>query len=419
VSLRIAVFSLALATFVAAAASAQNATPLPASVTLEQVLQLLDTRSPHTLAERAEVDVAAADRITADTLPNPSINYGGTHLVQGFSTGAVTQHQIVAEQPLLIFGQRQARRDSADLNVSAERARVAASLAERRLDVRQAFVTLLARQEDLRLLQESRADLTRVEAVVRGRADAGDRSRYDVLRIETEGQMLDVDVRGAVTDVADASRHLAQLLGFPGWQPSAAGVLSPGATPTDLEVLWAAAQRRRPALVAIQRRVSAAQGGIVLAQHERLPVPAVSGGALRTSEVSGTSVFFGVSVPLPFFDRGHGPIARATAEAHAETLAATAEVDEARAEVERTRAVFMSRRETLASVESDLVQRVPLLRRMAEDAYREGRGDILELLDASRSLKDIQLLHVKQLELTRLAEEDVISAAGLDAAEVP
>jgi cobalt-zinc-cadmium efflux system outer membrane protein len=365
------------------------------------------------------VDVAAADRITADTLPNPSVSYGGTHLVQGLSTGALTQHQIVAEQPLLIFGQRQARRDAAELNVSAERARVAAALADRRLEVRQAFVTLLARQEDLRLLQNSRADLGRVEAVVRGRADAGDRSRYDVLRIETEGQMLDIDVRGAVTDVADASRHLAQLLGFPEWEPHAEGMLGPGATTTDFDVLWAAAQRRRPGLVAIQRRVSAAQGGILLAQHERLPVPAVSGGALKTNDVAGTSVFFGFSVPLPFFDRGHGPIARATAEANAETLAATAEVGEARAEVERTRVVFMSRRQTLASVEGDLVQRVPVLRRMAEDAYREGRGDILELLDASRSLKDIQLLHVKQLELTSLAEEEVIAAAGLDAAETP
>jgi cobalt-zinc-cadmium efflux system outer membrane protein len=54
---------------------------------------------------------------------------------------------------------------------------------------------------------------------------------------------------------------------------------------------------------------------------------------------------------------------------------------------------------------------------MAEDAYREGKGGILELLDASRSLKDIQILHVRQLEMTKLAEEDLISAAALDVAE--
>jgi outer membrane protein TolC len=55
-----------------------------------------------------------------------------------------------------------------------------------------------------------------------------------------------------------------------------------------------------------------------------------------------------------------------------------------------------------------------MLRQMAEDAYREGSADILELLDAMRSLKDIQLAHVQQLESTKLAEETVVSVADLD-----
>lgn len=409
-------FAIGLAS---AVLSAQSADALPARVTLDQVLQLLETRSPRTLAERATVPVAEADRITANTLPNPSISYSGLRLVQGLSTGAVTQHQFSAEQPLLISGQRRARRDVAELNVSAERARASAAVADRRLEVRQAFASLLARQEELRILQESRSDLTRVESVVRGRAEAGDRSRYDVLRVETEGRMLDVEVRNASTDVEDASGHLAALLGFPGWHPTADGGLAPGTTPTDSNTLWASAQRRRPALVAAQRRENAAIGGITLAQRERLPVPVLSGGAITTRDVGGTSAYFGVSVPMPFFDRGRGPIAHAKAEADAEKKAVEAEAAEARADIERARMTFISRRQTLSAVESDIIQRVPGLRQMAEDAYREGRGDILELLDASRSLKDIQLLRVKQLEITRLAEEDVIAAAGLDAPENP
>jgi cobalt-zinc-cadmium efflux system outer membrane protein len=231
--------------------------------------------------------------------------------------------------------------------------------------------------------------------------------------------MLDVEVRNATTDQDDAAGHLAALMGFPGWHPVAEGGLEPGPTPTDADALWAAAQKRRPALVAAQRRQDAAIGGITLASRERLPVPVVSGGAVTTNDVAGTSAFFGVSVPLPFFDRGRGPIARATAQADAEERAVEAEAAEARAEIERARATFVSRRQTLTAVEGDVVPRVPGLRQMAEDAYREGRGDILELLDATRSLKDIQLMHVKQLEITRLAEEEVISAAGLDAPEAP
>lgn len=405
---------------IAARASAgQNVDGLPARVTLDQVLQLLDERSPRTAAERATIDVVAADRITANTLPNPSLSYGGLRLVSGVSTGAVTQHQFVVDQPLLLFGQRQTRRDAADLNVSAEQARVAASLAERRLDVRQAFATLLARQEQVRILQDSRTELQRIEQVVRGRAEEGDRSRYDVLRIETEGRMLDIEVMNATTDVDDAAGRLAALLGFAGWRPRADGSLDAGNIPTELDALWDIAQRRRPALVAIQRKQIAAQGGVLLAQRQRLPVPSLSGGALLTREGNGTSAFFGVSLPLPIFDRNRGAIEHASAEVEAQTRAMRAQLAEARAEIERTRATFVGRRETLSTVDRDIVQRVPGLRRMAEDAYREGRGDILELLDASRSLKNIHLLRVKQLEMTKLAEEDVIAAAGLDAPPVP
>jgi cobalt-zinc-cadmium efflux system outer membrane protein len=398
-------------------ASAGQATTesLPARVTLDDVLRVLNDRSPRTIADRATVDVVAADRITADTLPNPSISYGGLRLASGLSTGAINQDQLVVDQPLLLFRQRQTRRDLADLNVAAEQANVSAKLADRRLEVRQAFAELVARQQELTILQESGNELQRIEQIVRGRASAGDRSQYDVLRIETEGRTLDVELMNASTDVDDASGHLASLLGFPGWRPSADGRLDPGSTPTDLDVLWDTAQHKLPSLIAAERQQSVARGGLLVAERERLPVPSLSGGALFTRQDTGTSVFFGASVPLPIFDRNRGAIARATAEIDAETRAAAAELAEARAEVERTRAVFVSRRQTLATVENDLVQRVPTLRRMAEDAYREGQGSILELLDASRSLKDIQLLHVKQLEMTKLAEEAVISAAGLDA----
>jgi cobalt-zinc-cadmium efflux system outer membrane protein len=409
--------ALAVVLAPAAAVRAQTPTsdPLPTTVTIEQVMDLLAQRSPRTIADRATVGVVAADRITAQTLPNPTVSYGGVRLVNGLSTGATTQHQVVLEQPLLVFGQRQARTDAADLNVRAEQARVADTIAQRRLVVRQAFATLLSRQEQLRVIKDSLADLERVQQVVRGRAEAGERSRYDVVRIETETETLQVQVVNAEADVEDAAGQLASLLGFPGWSPRATGALTPGNVPTDVNVLWETAQTRRPSIVSIRQQQAAARGGVFLAQRERLPVPAVSGGTQLTTDVTGQSAFFGFSMPLPFFDRNQGAIAKANAQVDADQRALEAELAEARADVERVANVLVKRREALTRLESQVVQRTPMLRQMAEDAYREGSADILELLDAMRSLKDIQLTHVPQLESTKLAEEAVVSAAGLDA----
>jgi len=338
--------------------------------------------------------------------------------VSGLSTGAVTEHQVVVEQPLLIFGQRSARIDAADLNVAAETGRIATDLAGRRLQVRQAFATLLSRQEQLRVAQGSLADLERVERVVRGRAEAGDRSRYDVVRIETEAAMLRVSVTNSETDVADSAGQLATLLGFPGWSPRADGTLDPAADlPGAIDQLWTAASQRRPSIVAIRQRQAAARGGLFLAGRERLPVPAVSGGVQTTRDVNGTSAYVGLSVPLPLFDRGQGPIARAAAQLEAENQALDAELAETRADIERALDVLTRRKAALRSFEETVVRQMPSLRQMSEDAYRAGSADILELLDAMRSLRDIEVTHVQQRESVKLAEEQLVSAAGLDAPE--
>jgi len=405
-----------LAVVVATTGSAAAQPPLPTTVTIDDVLQLLNERSPRTAADRASIDIAAAERITARTYPNPDVSYGAVHLVSGLSTGAVTQHQLVFDQPLLLFKQRRARVGEADLNVTAEFGRVAETLEGRRLEARQAFARLLSRQQQLAVIQDSLADLQRVEDVVRGRAQAGERSNYDVARIETETERVRVEMMNADADVDDAAGELATLLGFPGWMPRAVGTLEPNAqVSTDVEALWTTAQQRRPSLVAIRQQQAAARGGLFLAQRERLPVPAVSAGTQMTQNVNGTSTFLGFSMPLPFFDRGQGAIAKATAQIRAQDLALEAGLAEARADIERATTVLAKRRDALTELETRVVQRVPALRRMSEDAYREGGADILELLDAMRSVRDIQIAHVQQLESAKLAEETVVSVAGLDA----
>lgn len=397
----------------AAAQTASNG-PLPAAVTLDEVLALLNQRSPRVAADRAPIKVAQADRITAQTLPNPSLSYGGTHLVSGLSTGAVTQHQIVVEQPLLLSHQRAARESEADLNIAAERARVEETLAQRRLAVRQAFAALLSRQEQLRVSQESLTDLERVLQVVRGRADAGERSKYDVARVETETESLRVEVMNAEADVEEAAGQLATLLGFPGWSPHALGTLNPADVPTDAATLWEIASTRRPSIVALRQQQAASQGGIFLARRERLPVPVVSGGTQLTQSVRGTSAFFGVSLPVPLFDKNQGAIAKAQAQLDADTLALTAELQEAKADLDRAANTLLKRKQALARLEGGVVQGMPALRQMAEDAYREGSGDILDLLDAMRSQRAIQVSHVQQLESVKLAEETVRAVSGMD-----
>lgn len=387
---------------------------LPTRVTLEQLLALFDGHSPRTASLRAAIAVTAAERISAEALPNPTLSYGGVHLLSGTSTGAETQHQWTIEQPLLLFGQRGARRTLAERQVDAETAHVAATLAEQRYALRQAFIHLVARQEQVSILKEAIIDVERIETIVKGRAAAGDRSRYDVARVEVEARTLRTALAAAGADVEDAAGVIATTVGFPSWRPEAAGGLEPGNVPTEPERLWQLAEQQHPALAASRGRERAARAGLAVAQKEAWPVPSVTGGALVTDNAGGVSAVFGLSIPIPLFDRNQGAVARATAEVAAEALGSAADTAETRAQIDRTAQVLVKRRAVVAMMDTEVIHGLPALRTMAENAYREGRGDLLELLDAFRSQKDSRLLHLQLREQAKLAEAEVIFAAGLD-----
>ncbi|HLV67084.1 MAG TPA: TolC family protein, partial [Polyangiaceae bacterium] len=129
-TVRTAALSVALVLF-ASGVRAESLPPpaLPSKITLADALELLRNRSPRTRAEQARLEVASAARLEASVYPNPSLSYGALLLARGANTGARRQHEIVVEQPLLLFGQRGARGRVAELSIRAERARIAASLA--------------------------------------------------------------------------------------------------------------------------------------------------------------------------------------------------------------------------------------------------------------------------------------------------
>jgi len=82
---------IALGLVVAALTSAE------APVTIDDALKLLREQSPQTAADRAQLEVTAAEQITASTLPNPSFAYTGQELLAGKNTGSIGAHQLTVE----------------------------------------------------------------------------------------------------------------------------------------------------------------------------------------------------------------------------------------------------------------------------------------------------------------------------------
>jgi cobalt-zinc-cadmium efflux system outer membrane protein len=409
--------AVAIPTLGAAETPAGGPTPPAAAVgegvTLEEVFRLLREKSPRTAADRTRIDLAAAEKTAARAYPNPEIDYSSVHLTSGTNTGAADARTISAGEPLLIFGQRGQRKRQADLELQAVTSDVAATAAERQRLARTQFTTLLANQERVKLLTDERGELARVAEVVAVRAAAGEKSRYDALRIDLELKQREADLAGAEADVEQAAGELAGTIGVAGWRPAASGTLQPlGLDISSEDGLWSEVQAQLASLESARHEQEAAHQSIDLAKRERLPVPVLTAGGQFTQDVESTSFVAGLSLPIPLTDRGQGPIARATARAAQADLELQARTAEARADLHRALAVLTERRQTLEKLDQDVMGRLPEVRRMSEDAYREGQSDILDLLDASRSRTAAELARVDAVVGVMEAEADVLALLG-------
>jgi cobalt-zinc-cadmium efflux system outer membrane protein len=377
-------------------AAAQEAGP-PDTVDLAAVVRLVNDASPRLAAERQSVAVAETDRIGAAAYPNPTIGYSQFRPAGGAQTvfTGERQQQFGIDLPIPVNGQRAARMEAAERGIDAARARVLAGGSALTADAAAAYIDLLAAQEQAGLLTAAVGELEHLRTIIVGREASGMASRYDVTRIEVELSGTRTRLEEASAKVADRAGALAALLGFPRWRPRAQGPLAP----LDIGAAAPAAAKdsasTSPATVAALREEEAARAGIEVAKRERIPTPTFNLGRTWTSDPFGAANFAGVSVEIPILDGRRGPQARAEAQAIQANLRRQLVEVETAANLDRLAQVISLRKSSLERFERESAQRIPALKQMAEDAYRLGRGSILELLDAVRSRYDLQQSRVE------------------------
>ena len=389
---------------------------LPKVVSIGQLLQIVREKSPRYALARTQIEKAQAEVVAAGVLPNPKISYGRFDQVGGrlnTQFDGPSQQNITLEVPLLIAGQRGARTAAAERRVEVSEADVEIEYTRLIRETWRLFVQLLAGRERVATLEVAHRELERLKDIITGKESAGTASRYDVLRITQETQSLETRLENARTEMTGVAGEIGVLLGFQNWKLQASGTLTPIGTSADFDALWRLAELNNPELEGVRRETIAADAGLERARRERWPVPSVLFGTAFTDQPYGNTLFSGFSVELPFFDRGQGGMARASAEQHAASLKRELLLAATREELERAVEVLKHRRETLIKFEHDVLDTLPAIQQMAEDAYRLGKTGLLELIDSSRSRTEIKLNHLELLVGEIEAELDAMMASGI------
>lgn len=390
----------------------------PASVglTLGQAFERFRRQNLKLAAAKFEIASARADVIAAGLLPNPRLGLDAGFRIHGDSQGADRQYQVMLAQTLPIWGRLGASKAAAELAVSASERAFAAAAWDLLGDVRRAYVALQLAEERAQVLAAGLRDLDRVQQVLDARAAAGANPAYDRVRLEVERGSLRARLSGAEADLSRARAELAAAIGGPpSSEPLTASepLPEPRRDTRELALLVRRALEQRQDVAASRFQADAAEARVRAVQKRYLPEPELGVGYARWANVAGLppgsgggAMLASASIPLPLFDRGQGTVDREREQSRAARVrerdlrhGVEREVLLAESQLQQASAAYLS-------FQHDAAQNATSVRHIAEVTYREGRGSILELLDAYASYLRIQeqALELRGAALTAAVE---------------
>jgi outer membrane protein, heavy metal efflux system len=367
-----------------------------ARLTLDEAVSLAGRANPTIRAKEFEQRAVTAGEITAALRPNPTANFLAEQF-GGASDASQVQYTINVGQPIELGGKRQRRIDSA---------RAATRVNGHELDdvrrqiiflVKKSFGDALAGRESLNLAEQNLQSLDELERIQRFRAERGDISELELLRIQVQRFAFERDAADARQALKAAKITLRAIVGQE--QIAEDFEVVGDLTFKDVALTQADLYRRalanRPDLRAAEAAREKAKADIRLARANAWwdVTPQIEYQRLGPDNTIG----FGFSMPLRIFDRNQGEIARTRAEAGRADAAREAVAVQALSEVDTALAALRTESGKLTVLRDTYLPKAKQARDTVEYAYRRGGASLLEYLDAQRTYRDTAAEYVRSL----------------------
>lgn len=374
----------------------------PDGLTLDQAIDRLIRFNPDLGTKFQEIPKAQADLLSAGLRANPLVfgsadnaPYGNYSPQRPGNNG----YSVVLIQPIDVNGKRQARVHVAEQAKKVLEAQYQDAV-RRSIDILYtAFVDVLDAREILRYKRANLARLNDVVRTVNEQVSKGVQPQSASDEVTIQHDAAEVELDGAVANLADAKRDLATLLSIAPQEAATLEVRGSArdeiAPPPPEDDLIRMALCVRPDVVAYRLGVHRAQSDVRLAQKERfedvflLYTPYQFTNYAPEGQKSATGWSVGVLVALPLLNRNQGNIARAK---HSE-LQSRIEVGglerQVVGEVQRAYQEYGTTHSAVQKLERGILPRARHLRDDKFRLYTEGQEDISVYYNAERNFNEI------------------------------
>lgn len=340
-------------------------------------------------AKKAEIKKADAEIISAKMIPNPLLRYAASSLKNGERE---TEESYSVSQSIDISGKRSKRIDAAKKSREAHLYFLKYEISGIILHLRQTYYKILYLKEKERLLTDLISVFENVKSKTEERVKAGDVSESELMKISSEKKNIKRSLKTLKIDLRAEKRTLGMLLNLEvnDLQLKGENVYKP--LMPDLKIAPEFAILQRYDIIGQGMLVEAAAASLSFARAESLPSFDIEAGYRRRT--GGFEGFvFGVTIPLPIFDRNQGGIERAKRLLEHEKITFEFMKKNAIYEV----ATFQEKIDSLKEIISGISQQLDTARQLtkiARIAYEEGEISLLQLLDAVRSEKALSMEYI-------------------------
>ncbi len=403
-------------------ASRPTLATLATQLTLPEAVQQALARNRDVNVTRRDVDVSRGKLVQARRYPfNPELaveGEGGRGVGReqpdrrGIGGGKIGLSQVVE-----IRGQRGLRVLGAEADLSRATAAVRETEREVIAATAKTFGDLLVAQERVELARQAQALATRLRDTAKVLVDAGDVPELDLLRAEVEVRRAMNRLTIEETSASTVGRNLALLIGAPAdvvLRASGPLLFDPMAEPLD--DLFDRARSERPDLQVAEAALASTRTSLRLILAERF-VPSLT---LSASYADGLDfdartrlALFGVSVPLPLWNRRDGDVRAAEAEVskrEAERERILAAIDK---EVATTYRQFVGARRVVDEYVRQILPAQEQNVRLVEEGYRLGQLRLTEALLAQRDFMDTRSTYLESIAGYNTARVELQKAVGI------
>jgi len=377
------------------------AQPAPSDTTvlnLDDLLHEVEAANPSLQAARLRAEALRTERAQASAWPDPMV--GVAYQPYSIVTARGPQRaQWQVQQQIPLPGTRRLRAEVAGLQAEVADAEAATVARDLSLQVKEAYYTLYRVQEQMRLIRRFQSELDGFESSAAAQYEVGRGTQQAILKAQIERGRLALRLEQLAEERASAQQRLARLTGRTDTEglAGAVRVAPPDAPPLQDPV--ATALQQRPEADALRRTQQRANREEALARKAFWPDLTVGlqyvdiAASDLTPTMTGRdalAVRLGITVPL-WRDDLNAQVREARIEARrAETQLDALQLD-IRMRLGDLRQRLQRQRRQLTLLNDTLIPQAETALEATLNAYSTGRTDFLDLLDAERTLFQLQM----------------------------